>query len=179
MTWELSDCSQFVSALLDFGLRSANQIWASPMTPYVMLRHLVADWLRPVRTPSGKNVRQLNCMQIWNTSFNVVNWHFPGISLISIDHHASVSAPFCVILVSTPLSTVQGTRNSFRLETCGLDVELLRFPWSLLELHPGGLFFDNRLKSYRYTNFELEYLDIQGELWHAVETDTPICISSF
>ncbi len=45
VTWELSACSEFVSALLDFGFGSANQIRASPMIGYVMSRHLVADWL--------------------------------------------------------------------------------------------------------------------------------------
>ncbi len=156
-----------------FGIRHysiPHSVWDHPL--FVA----TTDWLRGVTAPSGKSVQLLNCMQIRNTNYNVVNLHFPVISLTSIDHHASLSAPFRVILVSTPPSIFQGTRNSFWLEKCCLDVKLSRFPWSLPELHPGGLFFDNRLKSYIQTNFELEYLDIQGEFRHAVKTDTSICI---
>ena len=57
-----------------------------------------------------------------------------------------------------------------------MGAKLLRSEWSLPELHPGSFFSDNRLKSYIHTNFNL---DIQAEFWHAVNTDTSICICSF
>ena len=96
-------------------------------------------------------------MEVWHASYNVVNWHFPGLSPTSIDHYASLGAPFCVILVSKPPSTIQGTRISSRLENCCLGVKLSRSAWRLPELHPGGLFSDNRLTSYIHTNFKLGY----------------------
>ncbi len=68
-----------------------------------------------------------------------------------------------MILVTTPPSTIQGTRTSFRLEKGCLGVKLLPSAGSLPELYPGGLFSDNRLKRYIYINFKLECLDIQGE----------------
>ncbi len=153
MTWELSDCTRLFSALLSLAFRSANQIWASHVTHLVILHDFVVDWLRQAATPSGRTARQPYCMEIWFTSYNVVNWNFPGISLTSIDHHASLSAPFRVLLTSTPPFLIQGTRTSFRLEKCGLGAKLSRSAWSLLELHPGGLLSDNRLKSYIYTTW--------------------------
>ncbi len=55
---------------------------------------------------------KLLCMETWHASYKVVSWHFAGFSVIPFDHHASLGAPFWVILVSTPPSTIQGTRTS-------------------------------------------------------------------
>ena len=141
------------------------------MIHYVMPRHFVADWLRQVTTPSGESVQQLNCLQIRNTSHDVVSWHFPGISLISIDHPASLSAPFHMILVSTPPSTNQFTSPIAKMLS---GCEVIAIPAKFARITSGRSIFCNI-----HTTFELVYLDIQDEFWHAVKTETSICISSF
>ncbi len=101
------------------------------MVHYVILHHLVVDWPRQVATSSGKTGRQLYCTEIGHASYNVVNWHSPGFSLTPIGDHASLSAPFRMILVSTAPSTIQGTRTSFRLEKslpgCGVIAIRVKF----------------------------------------------------
>ncbi len=55
-------------------------------------------------------------MGIWYTTIFVVNSHFQGTSSTSIDHQATLAAPFCMILVSKPLLNVQDTRTFLRIQ---------------------------------------------------------------
>ncbi len=47
-----------------------------------------------------------------------------GVSSTSSDHHASLTAPCCMTLVSTPTSTIQGTRTFFQFQKRFLGAEL-------------------------------------------------------
>ncbi len=100
-------------------------------------------------------------MQIRYATYLVVNWHIAGISLTWTDHYALLSELFCVILMSTLPSIIQGTGTLFRLEKCCLAAKFLRYAWHLPDFLLGRLYPDKRLKSYIHINYRLEYLNIQ------------------
>ncbi len=96
----------------------------------------------------------------------------------STDHHVSLTAQFRMILVSAPPSAIQGTRTSFRLENCWLVAELLQSARLGPKQHPGSLFSDKSLKSYRHAVNKFGNLHNQDKFWHAVKTDASVCIST-
>ncbi len=135
-------------------------------------------------TTSGEKMRQQNCMKIWREEYNVVNWHFQGTRITSIDHHASYTASFCVIVVSTPPSDIQDTKTNTdknlaqRQKNC-LCARLSAFSWGLAELLPGGLFSDQALGNYMHPIYKPKYLENQDEFLHSVKTDTSIWICCY